>query len=209
MIAEERLSTAEILSGLTDEQWNTQSLCTKWKVRDVAAHLLMPLVVSGPRFGAELVRARFDFNQANLRLTARVAQRSNAEIIAGLREHASNRFKPPGMGPIAPLTDCIVHGQDMWRPLGIDHRIAPERQRLVLDFVAGGRVKGWVPENRLFGLRFQATDMDWALGEGEPVAGPAEALMMAVTGRIAALDDLIPSPGVDVLRSRLRVLNVS
>lgn len=205
MIAEERLSIADILAGLTERQWNTQSLCTKWKVRDVAAHLLMPLVVSGPRFGVELLRSRFDFNQANLRLTAQVAQRSNAEITAGLREHASSRFKPPGMGPVAPLTDCIVHGQDMWRPLRIGHHIDAERQRLVLDFVAGGRVKGWVPENRLFGLRFQANDMDWALGEGEPVEGPAEALMMAVTGRTAALDDLIASPGVDVLRSRLRI----
>lgn len=203
MIAQERLSIADILTELTEQQWNAQSLCTEWKVRDVAAHLLMPLVVSGARFGVELVLAGFDFNKANLRLTARVAQRDNAEIIAGLREHASNRFKPPGMGPVAPLTDCIVHGQDMWRPLGIDHHIDAERQRLVLDFVAGGRVKGWVPENRLFGLRFQATDMDWALGEGEPIEGPAEALMMAVTGRTAALDDLIASPGVDVLRSRL------
>lgn len=203
MIAEERLNTADILTGLDDHQWATQSLCTEWKVRDVAAHLLMPLVISGPRFGAALVRAGFDFNKANLRLTAQVAQRSNNEIIDGLREHATSRFKPPGMGPIAPLTDCIVHGQDMWRPLGIEHHIDPERQRLVLDFVAGGRVNGLVPENRLFGLRFQATDLDWVLGEGEPVTGPAEALMMAITGRVAALADLAPGPGVDVLRSRV------
>lgn len=205
MIAEERLAIADILDGLDDQQWNTQSLCTEWKVRDVAAHLLMPLVISGRRFGVELLRVGFDFNQANLRLTERVARRGNAEIIAGLREHASNRSKPPGMGPITVLTDCVVHGQDMWRPLRLEHRIDPERQRLVLDFVAGGRVKGWVPENRLFGLRFQATDMDWVIGEGEPVRGSAEALMMAITGRVAALDDLDAGPGVAVLRSRLLV----
>jgi hypothetical protein len=53
------------------------------------------------------------------------------------------------------------------------------------------------------GLRFTAADLDWAWGTGPAVTGAAEAVMMAMTGRPVALDDL-DGPGVPVLRDRLR-----
>lgn len=33
-------SLIELLSGLNQRQWNTNTLCSQWKVRDIAAHLL-------------------------------------------------------------------------------------------------------------------------------------------------------------------------
>jgi hypothetical protein len=50
-------------------------------------------------------------------------------------------------------------------------------------------------------VTLRATDTDWSHGSGPEVTGPAIALVMAMTGRKAALDDL-SGPGVDVLRSR-------
>jgi hypothetical protein len=72
-----------------------------------------------------------------------------------------------------------------------------------LDFLAGGRAIGFAPRRRLAGLRFEATDLDWSWGSGPVLAGPAEALAMAMTGRAVALAEL-DGPGVAILRNRLR-----
>ncbi|BCY10393.1 hypothetical protein [Actinoplanes sp. L3-i22] len=58
---------------------------------------------------------------------------------------------------------------------------------------------GLAPHGRLGGLRLRATDLDWAAGAGPLVAGPAEALAMALTGRAVACADL-HGPGVTLLQ---------
>jgi hypothetical protein len=40
------------------------------------------------------------------------------------------------------------------------------------------------------GVRLVATDLDWSHGNGPEVRGSGEALLMAMAGRPAALDDL-------------------
>ena len=40
-VERERLSLADLLDSLTSAQWETQSLCERWRVRDVAAHVAM------------------------------------------------------------------------------------------------------------------------------------------------------------------------
>ena len=40
-IEQERRSLADLLESLTDDQWNTPSLCQGWRVRDVAAHVAL------------------------------------------------------------------------------------------------------------------------------------------------------------------------
>ena len=59
-----------------------------------------------------------------------------------------------------------------------------------------------MPRGRLDGLALRATDLDWRHGRGEDLAGPAEAIAMALTGRSAALDD-VDGPGRAVLAERL------
>ena len=59
-----------------------------------------------------------------------------------------------------------------------------------------------MPRGRGDGLRFRATDQDWAHGNGLEVSGPSEALALAIGGRTVALDDLA-GPGLPLLRSRL------
>jgi hypothetical protein len=51
------------------------------------------------------------------------------------------------------------------------------------------------------GLRFEATDMDWSSGSGPVVSGDAEALLMAIGGRAAAVEDLAGA-GVAEFRTR-------
>jgi uncharacterized protein (TIGR03083 family) len=203
MIAHERRSLADTLSGFDTRQWTSASLCRGWTVHDVASHLLMPLVTSLPHVVLTLAGSGFNFDRANLKLTAAVARRSNDQIVLGLREHAEHRFKPPGVGPEAPLTDLLVHGQDIRRPLGIHREFDPEYLLRSLTFVTG-RAPGFVPKGLADGIRFVATDLDWSAGDGAVARGPGEAILLTMTGRRIAVADL-EGAGVDTLRGRLGV----
>src|SRR4029450_5565132 len=116
--------------------------------------------------------------------------RRPAATAAGLRRTAGNRSRPPIVGHAGQLTDLQVHGQDMRRPLGLPHGLRLDRLRVSLDFLVGGRAIGFAPKRRLAGLRFEASDLDWSWGSGPVLAGPAEALAMAMTGRAVALAEL-------------------
>ena len=201
-IADERRSLAALLSGLTGEQQATQSLCSEWSVHDVAAHLIVPLEVSIPKFALAMLVCRGNFDRANVRLTREQARRSFGEIIEVLRRKADSRFTPPGGGPEAPLTDLLVHGLDIRWPLGLARDIPEERLRKSLTYLTAAPAGGVVPKGTLDGLRLEASDIGWAHGSGPTVRGNAEALLLAITGRTAALRHL-SGDGVSTLRSRL------
>lgn len=202
-IAAERRTAADLIESLTEEQLATPSLCGAWTVKDVAAHLLMGPLTPLPTFFLAMVRSGGNFHAASRRVTAGIARRPAAEIAQALRDRADHRFTPPGLGPEAPLTDLLVHGQDIRRPLGLTREFEPSRLRIVLDFLASPAARrGFVPNGRLDGLRLEADDVDWSCGEGAPVRGHGEALMLAMTGRAPALADLT-GDGVAVLSGRL------
>ena len=56
-------------------------------------------------------------------------------------------------------------------------------------------------KKRVTGLALHANDDDWKYGQGAPVEGPLLALLLAMTGRVAACDDLTGA-GVATLRER-------
>jgi len=197
-----RRSLADTLEGLTDTQWSEQSLCSEWTCRDVLAHLVMPLEVPMWRMalGITLRLGNFDRYAA---AHAKADNRTPDELVSALRRKAESRFKPPMLGPEAPLTDCVVHGQDICRPLGIKREIPEDAMKVVLDFlVSPAAARGQQKKGLTAGLRFDADDVDWSSGEGPVVTGPGEALAVALTGRQAALEDL-GGDGLDMLRSRL------
>ncbi|TFV49515.1 maleylpyruvate isomerase family mycothiol-dependent enzyme [Blastococcus sp. TF02A_35] len=201
-IADERRSVAALVSGLTDEQLATQSLCSAWTVHDVLAHLVVPLEVGIPRFALAMLVERGNFDRANVRLTRRQARRSSDELAEVLRRKAGSRFTPPGAGPEAPLTDLLVHGLDIRWPLGLPRVVPGERLRTALTHLTSGAAGGVVAAGTPDGLRFVAEDVGWAHGSGPTVSGRAEAVLLAVSGRVAALEQLA-GDGVPVLRSRL------
>ena len=199
-IADERRLMADLLSGLTDDQLASQSLCSKWGVRDVAAHLVMPLEVSMPQFMVTMALCGGNFDRANVRLTGKVARRPFGELVDVLRRKATSRFTPPGAGPEAPLTDLLVHGLDIRWPLNITREIPAERLVKVLDHLA--TPAGLIPKRALDGFRLVAEDVDWARGDGPAVSGTAEVMLLALSGRTVALDRL-SGEGVATLTSRL------
>jgi uncharacterized protein (TIGR03083 family) len=202
MIVEERLATADLVGSLTEEQLATPSLCGAWTVREVAGHLLAAIAAPRRLLLPLLVRNRFSPHRANAELAGIMARRSATELADALRAHAGSRFKPPVVGFPGQLTDLQVHGQDVRRPLGLPAALRPERLRVSLDFVVGGRAYGFVPKRRPAGLRFEAADLDWSWGDGPLVRGTAEAVLLALTGRPVVLPEL-SGDGVPELTGRL------
>src|SRR3990172_5614575 len=156
--ADERRGLADLADTLTEEQLRTPSLMPTWTVRDVVAHLTLGLEVSTLRFAVTLLLARGSFEVAADRLTWWMARRPVRELADILRRKAEHRFTPPGMGPEAPLTETLVHGLDLRRPLGIRRTLQEERTRICLNFLARTDAPGFVRPQWREGLRFGATD---------------------------------------------------
>jgi uncharacterized protein (TIGR03083 family) len=201
-ITAQRLALADLLDGLDDAQWRTPSLCTGWTVQAVVAHLAPGPGGAMLEFLPLLVKARGRFGRANDLAVQRAAERPRHKLVADLRTYAEDRFAPPLMGPRAPLTDVLVHGRDIGRPLGLAVVFDPQSVRAVLDFVVTKKAaRAFVRKGRVDGLRFEATDLNWAYGDGPVVRGTAEAVMLAIVGRTVALDD-VTGEGVTLLGER-------
>jgi uncharacterized protein (TIGR03083 family) len=175
-------------------------LIPTWTVHDVAAHLVVPIEASLARVLLTALTSG-SLDRFADRLTWRMARQPASELAEVLRTQAENRFAPPFLGPIAPMTDLLVHGLDLRLPLGIPRAIPEERTRLALDFLTGGKAFGFVRKGWLNGLRFEATNMAWTHGQGPLLRGHSDALMLAMTGRALALDPL-EGDGVPMLRCR-------
>lgn len=200
-VARERRQLADVLEGLTEAQLSEPSLCDGWTVKDTAAHLTTTFHTSMPKFVVQIVMSG-GFNRATRKAAIREASsRSIADIAEELRANAEHRFTPPGLGAEAPLTDIVMHGQDIRRPLDIDREIPEDEARIILDLLVSKKGKFAWPGGGVGGLRFQATDMDWSSGSGPVVSGEAEALLMSIGGRAAAVEDL-SGDGVAEFRAR-------
>jgi uncharacterized protein (TIGR03083 family) len=203
LIEQERLSLADLLSGLTPAEWEHPSLCTGWRVRDVAAHVAMaPQPPSVWSMLVEAVRARGSFDRLNHDVSVRHANRPGADLVAELRTHAASRRLPAVTNYRNILFDILVHGQDIAIPLG--------RQRVMpLDAAVAGADRVWTAgwpfwaRRRLAGFHLSATDVEWSVSSGRhEVRGPISALLLLLTGRAAALDQLT-GDGVAELSTRL------
>jgi uncharacterized protein (TIGR03083 family) len=202
MIADERRQLADLVDTLSEDQLRTPSLIPTWTVRDVAAHLTLGLEASLWRFALAFLTTG-SIEKAIDKATWNFARRPVKELTTSLRRNAASRFAPPGMKPESSLTEVLVHGLDLRRPLGIRREMPRERSRLALQLLATCRPGGFVKKAWREGLRFEATDDAWAHGEGPALRGASDSLMLAITGRLPALDELA-GDGVAILRERLR-----
>jgi uncharacterized protein (TIGR03083 family) len=201
-VREEMLDLADRLDRLTDDQWNSPSLCSLWRVRDVLAHL-----VAGAEgaFGVcavlrATVRYGFDFDRWVAVDGQERGQQEPAFILAALRNAGANNSAPARARPaVRALAHVLIHGQDICRPLGIDRALPESHLVPVADFVATSII--FRAKKRISGLRLIASDADWSYGNGPEISGPAEALVMMMAGRLVALDDL-SGEGVDAIRRR-------
>lgn len=204
-IAIERRAVADMAEGFSPGQWATPSLCDGWTVRDVVAHLSLPLQpLALVRFLPLLAISRGDFHRTNRLAVARAADRPAGEFVDELRRRAESRFSPPGLGPAAPLTEVLIHGEDIRIPLGVEVDRPATRWQPVLDFVVSAKARRGFVDPGLPAIRLVATDIPWSSGTGDEVRGPAAALALAVLRRPARLDRL-QGPGAAALRGWVEV----
>jgi uncharacterized protein (TIGR03083 family) len=196
LVDDERRDLAALLAALTDEEWDRDSLCAGWRVRDVVAHLnWIPTVTRWSVF-FPLVRAGWSVPTLADRVARNNASAPPAELLGSFVALIGDRRVPPRTTTASLLTDLFIHHQDIRRPLGRPRHVDEERLQVVLDRTT------WAESTRCRGLTVRALDMDFERGSGPVVEGLAEALIMAVSGRAAVLPEL-GGMGFEALAGRL------
>ncbi|MEU3852217.1 maleylpyruvate isomerase family mycothiol-dependent enzyme [Streptomyces sp. NPDC029554] len=181
IVDQERTSLADLLEGLSPEEWETPTRCGDWRVRDVAAHLTIAARFTYGQVVREMVRARGNWNRMIRDSAVREAALPAAEIVANLRSIVGSRRLAPTTSPHEPLLDLLVHGQDIALALGRTRAMPPAAARDAADRVWTMRFppRPWpLPKARLV-----ATDIDWTRGAGQEIRGPVGALLLLLTGR--------------------------
>ena len=146
-----------------------------------------------------MVKSGFNFDRFANGQIAKHRGPDPAATLSEFRGLQNSTSAPPGP-KTSWLGEVVIHGADVRRPLGIPHTYPPNAIRQVIDFYKGSNMLIG-SKNRIAGLALNATDDDWQHGQGEAVEGPLLSLLLAMTGRGAACDDLA-GPGVQTLRSR-------
>jgi uncharacterized protein (TIGR03083 family) len=195
----ERSALAAELESLTDQQWSTPSLCSGWSVHDVLGHMVATAKMTPTRFVGHLAGSGFRFNAMTAKDVAAETRGGPSATLSDWRAHLDDTTAPPG--PVeAMLGECIIHGADIRRPLGLRHDYPASAVERTLDFYKKSNLIVGA-KKRISGLGLRATDTEWAHGSGPEVSGPAVSLLLAMTGRRDALADL-SGDGVEQLRSR-------
>lgn len=199
LIKTERLATADAFGELSDADWDAPSLCDGWRNRDTLAHVVATAELTTGGFLGGLVKNGFSFNKMVTNDIKRVGSDEPAELIKRLRAAAPGPNHPPGPVP-AMLMEIVVHGEDIVFALGKTIHHSTEGLLGTAEFAKNAQPLVGC-RKRIAGLSLHATDMDWSTGSGPEVRGPLVALLLAMSGRKAALDSLT-GDGVATLRER-------
>lgn len=200
LVRAERSGLEEVLCGLTDAQWQATSLCDGWTVEEVVAHLTAAASTGTAAWLLSIVRARFDAAKHNDRMIERYRGEDTAATLARFREAVPSRITPT-RDYAAFLGEVVVHGQDIAQPLGL--ALDPD-PRSVLEIARFFATRDFAVNSKKMvrGLSLEASDADFANGEGPVVRGPILALVMVMAGRRAFLP-LLSGDGVEDLAGRL------
>ncbi|WP_250028277.1 maleylpyruvate isomerase family mycothiol-dependent enzyme [Paractinoplanes maris] len=180
-VASTCLGLADLLGAATAETWDAPSLCEKWLVRHVVAHVTMPARLSPEQFGAEMAAAGGDFTVLADTVAARDASLPLDDLLGRLRSPKLHAWLPPGGGAAGALNHAVIHSLDV--TIALDRPAVAPREAViaVLDQLAAA-------DGRLFGVdladsRLEATDTDWRRGEGRPIRADSASLVALLSGR--------------------------
>jgi uncharacterized protein (TIGR03083 family) len=196
----ERAALAEDLADLDADGWRHATLCGRWDVEEVVAHLTAAASTGRWPWVRSMVGARFRVDVHNQRRMLEHRGRTPAETLDRFRAVIDRSTAPSGHVP-AYLGEVVVHAQDVRRPLGLERTPAVDALTPVARFFAG---RDFAVRSRTTaaGLELRADDGPFVAGSGPLVSGPTVALVMAMAGRTPYVDQL-EGPGVPTLRERL------
>ncbi len=187
-VQQERQALLCLLETLTPIQWDSPSLCSEWRVRDVVGHMVSETTMTIPKVVAGMFASGFRINRF---IANDARQRGSLAVVVLLDDFRSavpTRTHLRGLSSLSMLVDVIVHALDIRRPLNIERNVPESRMVLVAADLWASR---FFPGHKLFaGLRVEATDADWSAGDGPVIRGPVEELILAMSGRPGGLDGL-------------------
>jgi uncharacterized protein (TIGR03083 family) len=187
-VRDERESLLGLLEELTPVEWNTQSLCAEWRVRDVVGHLVSEATMSIPKLIKGTVRSGFRINKFIAADARRKGGSTDEELVDAFRATVPTRTHLPGLSSMSMLEGIVIHSLDIRRPLHRAHPVPEGRMVLVASDLLSSRY--FVGRKLFADLRVTATDTVWSSGEGKEVNGPIEGFVLAMSGWVAGLDEL-------------------
>jgi uncharacterized protein (TIGR03083 family) len=199
-IHRERAALASDLANVSDEQWQTRSLCGDWTVQQTLGHMTAAASTNPPKWLARFAGTGFRFETLIGKDIATQTASGPAQTLSRFRAIETSNGHPPG--PVDSwLGETFVHAEDIRRPLGITHDYSVDAAIRLADFYTRSNLLIG-SKKRVAGLTLRATDAEWSSGRGPEVAGRAMAIVMTMTGRTVALDEL-DGEGVETLRARM------
>jgi hypothetical protein len=142
----------------------------------------MPARYTAEQFGIEMTKRDGDFTRLSNELAAQDAELPVETLVSCLRNPAMHAWEPPGGGVDAALSHVVIHGLDITNPLEIERLSSDDTIRHLLDGLTHGMASSRFGID-LDGVQFRATDIDWAFGSGQLIAGPAGDLISLMCGR--------------------------
>ena len=157
---------ADLLASAPAEAWDAPSLCEKWQVRHVVAHVTMPVRLTPEQFGAEMAAAGGDFAVLSDTVAARDGSLPVADHLgpAALAACCTRGSRRAAARPARSATPSSTPSTSPSRSTGRRSRRS-EAVVAVLDQLtaANGALFGV----DLTGVRLEAADTDWSWGSGD------------------------------------------
>ncbi|MFT7475905.1 MAG: hypothetical protein ACI81L_002851 [Verrucomicrobiales bacterium] len=187
----------EYLQGLPEESWDTQTVCDPWSVRHLVAHLTALGNQTMPNFAKRMVMTGFNFQKV-VDGDLQKWRHPTATMLENFERSVANPSTPKIL-EVPALGEFMCHGEDIRRALGDrwDHPAA-HVETLGPNYAKTGKPLNG--KSRTPGLSFRATDSQFRFGEGPEIAGPGIDVIMAIAGRLDALDHC-KGDGVPLMRA--------
>ena len=172
---------ADLLADAAIDIWDAPSLCEKWLVRHVVAHVTMPARLTAEQFGAEMAAAGGDFTVLSDTVATRDASLPVTALIAQLRSPGLHAWQPPRGGAAGALSHAVIHSMDVTIALDRPAVAPPEAATAVLDQLTAAH--GTLFAVDLTDVRLEAADTDWSWGNGQLVRADSGSLVALLSGR--------------------------
>jgi uncharacterized protein (TIGR03083 family) len=187
-VHDERESLLAMLETLAPPEWNTQSLCAEWRIRDVVGHLVSETTMTIPKLVRGTVKSGFQINKFIASDACRKGDLPDEELVDAFRTVVPTRTHLPGLSSMSMLEGIVIHSLDIRKPLHRDHAVPEGRMVLVASDLLSSRF--FVGHKLFSDLRVTATDAEWSCGHSDEVNGTIEGFVLAMSGRAAGLDQL-------------------
>jgi uncharacterized protein (TIGR03083 family) len=129
---DEHTDLAEFLATLSPQQLHAPTLCARWRVRAVVAHVISYDDQDARALVAVAAKARFRPGGINDVALAPYDRYSAEELLALLADPLQPRGIPAALGGRVGLVETLIHHQDIRRALRLPRAIPPERLRTAL-----------------------------------------------------------------------------